>query len=140
MPDSNHKPEIAIALSDFQAFASFRSFDKIASSVNSISELQEALGEKAKLFSSSSSGSEEDLRNAIRTILDRNLNESPAMSRLVASLVKKCKEQGDKALGQHDAGLAETFIMLNDDYEGDAAAFVCAFFMNLYKLKVGECK
>jgi mannose-6-phosphate isomerase class I len=65
------------------------------------------------------------------------------MEQLVHQLADRCKKDGDSALqvdtGSSDAGLAQTFLLVNEDYPGDAGAFICAFFMNLFKLKAGEC-
>jgi len=140
LPDDNHKPEIGLALSEFWAFASFREMKVIRQSVERIEELKEALGDSAKQFLEGEE-SEDKLREAVRTVLQRGKDEQSKMGDLVKKLAKRCKEEGDKAIGGADVdkGLAEAFVMLNDDYEGDAGAFICAFFMNLYKLQPGEC-
>ena len=44
-PDPNHKPELAIALTDFQAMCGFRPFNEIAHKVETVSELRCVLGE-----------------------------------------------------------------------------------------------
>jgi mannose-6-phosphate isomerase len=64
LPDSNHKPEIALALTDFQAFASFRPFHQIRSFVERVPELKEALGEMAQRVLSESP-SEDLLRETV---------------------------------------------------------------------------
>jgi len=46
-PDPNHKPELAIALTDFQAMCGFRPFNEIACKVETISELHSVVGKDA---------------------------------------------------------------------------------------------
>lgn len=119
LPDANHKPEIGLALSEFWAFASFRPMDIIRDSVSRIPELKEALGKSADEFMDGDA-SETKLRKAVQTILQRGKDETDAMSKLVKALAKRCKDDGDSALGvqggkgQEDQGLAEVFCMLND--------------------------
>lgn len=168
MPDDNHKPEIGLALTDFDCFAAFRPFGSIQASVQAVPELRQALGAVADEVVKGPA-SEALLRKSVSTvrpdfdrqphvfanstsrlpghvcgqILNRRLHESDEMTALTSKLASRCKEQGDEAVGGISApenkGLAETFVNLNDDYPGDCGAFVCAFFMNLYRLKAGEC-
>lgn len=46
-PDPNHKPELAIALTDFQAMCGFRPFHEIAHKIETVSELRSAMGKDA---------------------------------------------------------------------------------------------
>ena len=46
-PDPNHKPELAIALTDFQAMCGFRPFNEIAHKVEIVTELQCVVGKDA---------------------------------------------------------------------------------------------
>ena len=46
-PDPNHKPELAIALTDFQAMCGFRPFHEIVCKVERISELCSVIGKDA---------------------------------------------------------------------------------------------
>ena len=46
-PDPNHKPELAIALTDFQAMCGFRPFHEIAYKVETVSELRSVVGKDA---------------------------------------------------------------------------------------------
>jgi len=143
LPDDNHKPEIGLALSEFWAFASFRPMQVIRDSVRRVFELREIMGKEEAEEFMQGEVSEDKLRSAVSKILQRGKDDEAAKL-LVISLAKKCKAQGDAALGvngdegKEDQGLAQVFGMLNDDYEGDLGAFVCTFFMNLYKLQPGE--
>ena len=44
--DPNHKPELAIAISDFEGFCGFRPFGEIQGYLASVSELREMIGEE----------------------------------------------------------------------------------------------
>ena len=46
-PDPNYKPELAIALTDFQAMCGFRPFHEIAHKVETVSELRSVVGKDA---------------------------------------------------------------------------------------------
>lgn len=117
LPDDNHKPEIGLALSEFWAFASFRETEVIRDSVKRIPELKEALGDSANDFLEGSP-TQNKLRKAVAKVLQRGKDESDQMAQLVKGLAKRCKADGDKALGvsgdSADKGLAEVFCMLND--------------------------
>lgn len=52
--DNNHKPEIAIALTDFEAFCNFRPHDEIVQAIESETILLEVIGkERFERFSNS---------------------------------------------------------------------------------------
>ena len=46
-PDPNHKPELVIALKDFEGFCGFRPFEEIRAFVSSVAELRVLVGEEA---------------------------------------------------------------------------------------------
>ena len=61
--DPNHKPELAIAISNFEGFCGFRSFIEIRRFVEEMAELREMLGEEVCSVMSSCVGNE---RNALQ--------------------------------------------------------------------------
>ncbi len=66
-PDPNHKPELAIAVSEFIGFCGFRPFDEIQSFVATIPELQRVVGkENCKTMTSMSESG--DTKAALRSV------------------------------------------------------------------------
>ena len=45
-PDDNHKPEMAIAITEFEAFCGFKPLDQLARSLTNIPELNSIIGQE----------------------------------------------------------------------------------------------
>lgn len=67
LPDDNHKPEIGLALTDFDCFAAFRPFESIQASIQAIPELHQALGSTADAMLKGEA-SEELLRKGVSVV------------------------------------------------------------------------
>lgn len=69
-PDPNHKPELAIALTEFEGFCGFRPFNEIQGFVASVPELQRVVGrESCDLMTSQlEAGSEGDRKAALKAV------------------------------------------------------------------------
>lgn len=123
LPDSNHKPEVGLALTEFEAFAAFRPYETIQASIKAIPELRQALGPVADEIIKGP-GSEELLRKGCSAILNRRLHESSYMESLVKGLSARCKQQGDEAVAHisvpENKGLAEIFVRIDHVRFNDA--------------------
>ncbi|ORY20918.1 putative mannose-6-phosphateisomerase [Naematelia encephala] len=146
-PDTNHKPEIAVCLSDkFLGFAGFRPSKVIRSLVVAVPEIDQ-LPSKAKdaiqAFIASASDSTEVMRKAWQAVIEMEGSEVEAA---VKAFSQRVKTQGVDAFSdvgdELDKGERENLVVaaqsLDKYYPGDGSAFATLFFMNLVELKKGE--
>jgi len=133
--DSNHKPEIAVAISDgFRGFVGFRQPDAIAQDLKDVPELQEAIADDTAVERFQQEQSKESLKVVFTKLLTADQTE---ISRIVSKLVSRVERQGGKALGG-DEERAEVIKTLSQQYPGDVGVLAAPFFMNLVTLNKGE--
>ncbi|KIR97804.1 mannose-6-phosphate isomerase, class I [Cryptococcus deuterogattii 2001/935-1] len=139
--DINHKPEIAICLSDrFLGFASFRPYKDIVSLLKSVQEtslLPSSLQESIKSFISAPSAKTlqptwegfiklGDNEKSIKTFSDRVLSQGP-------------KAFEDVHIEEEDKNRLVRAVELGKKYNpGDAGLFSSLLFLNLVELKKGQ--
>ncbi|KIR33080.1 mannose-6-phosphate isomerase, class I [Cryptococcus deuterogattii MMRL2647] len=139
--DINHKPEIAICLSDrFLGFASFRPYKDIVSLLKSVQEtslLPSSLQESIKSFISAPSAKTlqptwegfiklGDNEKSIKTFSDRVLSQGP-------------KAFDDVHIEEEDKNRLVRAVELGKKYNpGDAGLFSSLLFLNLVELKKGQ--
>ncbi|XP_075747370.1 mannose phosphate isomerase [Rhipicephalus microplus] len=127
-PDSNHKPEIAIALTDFEAFCSFRPLQEITNLLKGLPELREVLGPLAE----QSLSSKAELHTWFKAVITAPAKVFlPQLNKLTERLEKNVEAVG---IPQE---LASVFLRVHKSYPNDIGCFVI-FFLNYVKLKPGE--
>lgn len=124
-PDSNHKPEVVIALTKFEALCCFRPLDQINAFVLGIPELCEVVG-PAPI------SCKEDLRRAFIALMTspREIFE-PALEKLLARLADP-----DASEVVPDP-LRDVLLRVSKQYPGDIGLFNL-FFFNYLILEPGE--
>lgn len=133
--DSNHKPEIAVAISDgFRGFVGFRELEAIALDLKEVPELQEAIADNPAVERFQQAPSKEGLKAVFTKLLTADQAE---VSRIVSKLVSRVERQGGETFGG-DEEKAEVIKTLNQQYPGDVGVLVAPFFMNLITLNKGE--
>uniref|UniRef100_A0A0X3PLY5 mannose-6-phosphate isomerase n=2 Tax=Schistocephalus solidus TaxID=70667 RepID=A0A0X3PLY5_SCHSO len=136
--DDNHKPELAIALSDFEALLCFRTLEEILVFCRGIPELQGLL--KTDLCQTD----REDEKALIKRLYS-HLMSSPAdeVHEAVTTLATRLEREGTIVLpqpapvGLHLQDLSALFLRLNQQFPGDVGCF-SIFFFNYVKLRPGE--
>lgn len=122
-PDSNHKPEIAIALTDFEALCCFRPLEEISSFVRGVPELKSVVG-------ALTIESKADLKKAFSTLMTCPPDVfQPQLEKLSARLGKPDEVVPDD--------LRQIVRRLSSQYPGDIGIFNL-FFLNFVKLTPGE--
>lgn len=116
--DDNHKPEMAIALGDFEALCGFRRAEKIAEFAQKFEGFADLIGE-----------------------VNINENEKDAIKGAFEKLMKSSKEEVKNSIEKmpkdsNDSDL-KLFHRLNSQYPNDVGVF-CVFFLNHFTLKSGE--
>ncbi|TGJ80023.1 hypothetical protein E0Z10_g8741 [Xylaria hypoxylon] len=149
-PDDNHKPEMAIAITDFEGLCGFRPLGEIAHFLASVPALRQLVGEDAsKSFIATVRGQENDdsskeqnkraLRSAFSALLQSSPEEVASASK---SLVSEAESKGaDFAdCGTNSTSgetMARLVTRLNQQFPDDIGLFVL-FFLNYVTLSPGE--
>mmetsp|Transcript_74224 Transcript_74224/g.131244 ORF Transcript_74224/g.131244 Transcript_74224/m.131244 type:complete len:434 (-) Transcript_74224:81-1382(-) len=138
--DPNHKPEIAIALTDdFQALCGFRPVSELVAIMAHVPELVAVVGEEASKELSNSLGDRSKESDALRKAYTRMMHSSEEVVRKQVQLLKTRAEAG--AGDRSPVSLKETFALVSKLYAqyGDDIGIFSIFFMNHVHMKVGEC-
>ncbi|CAH8502226.1 unnamed protein product [Dicrocoelium dendriticum] len=142
--DPNHKPELAIALTPFEALLAFRHPSEIALFCQGIPELLQIVGSEcvADLFAVAE---QEECTNVAIKAAYQTLMKTD--EELVASLVTRLRERllsGDRLLADlpvydndYMVKISEVFVRLATDYPGDVGCFNL-FFLNYIVLEPGQ--
>ena len=95
-PDPNHKPELAIAVSEFEGFCGFRPFSEIQTFVTSIPELQSLVGKETSdlMTNLPEDGGKEERQAALKSVF----------TALMSSCVDKVKQELEKLIGRLTSG------------------------------------
>ncbi|KAH7025714.1 mannose-6-phosphate isomerase [Microdochium trichocladiopsis] len=151
-PDDNHKPEMALAITDFEGLCGFRPLAEIAHFLSALPALRELVGEEtAKSFietvrgqagSDSSEPTPENkqlLKDAFAALMKSSQDDiSKAAKALVADAESKGAEFADGGVEATPGSvLAELVPRLNKQFPDDIGLFVL-FFLNYVQLKPGE--
>ncbi|KAJ2976117.1 hypothetical protein NUW58_g8168 [Xylaria curta] len=151
-PDDNHKPEMAIAITDFEGLCGFRPLGEIAHFLASVPPLRQLVGEDAsKSFIATVRGQEksdspdsfEQNKRALRSAFSALMRSSPEdVASAAEHLVSEAKSKGaDFADGGTESTSGETMSRLvdrlNQQFPNDVGLFVL-FFLNYVALSPGE--
>ncbi|KAL7057470.1 hypothetical protein AAHC03_025626 [Spirometra sp. Aus1] len=136
--DDNHKPELAIALSDFEALLCFRPLEEILVFCRGIPELQGLL--KVDLSSTDGEGEKALIKRLYSLLMNSPAN---AVHAAVTTLAARLESEGTLVLPQPAPSgldlkdLSALFLRLNQQFPGDVGCF-SIFFFNYVKLRPGE--
>ncbi|KAI0440430.1 mannose-6-phosphate isomerase [Xylaria telfairii] len=151
-PDDNHKPEMAIAVTDFEGLCGFRPLGEIAHFLASVPSLRQLVGEDAsKAFIATVRGQEStgspdafaQNKRALRSAFAALMESSPEdVASAAKSLVSEAEAQGagfanggtESTSGETMSGLVSR---LNKQFPDDVGLFVL-FFLNYVTLSPGE--
>ncbi|KAG4306542.1 hypothetical protein PORY_000530 [Pneumocystis oryctolagi] len=145
-PDANHKPEMAIALTPFEALCGFRPVHEIVSFVTSVRAFRELLGDSASVFIHEQQVNQEKykesvqncfaLRNLLHTMLTQTAEHIKiCINQLLLDIHEKRQDKNEYTNMYKDA--YEVILRLNDQFPGDVGIF-CVFLLNHVRLMPGE--
>ena len=133
--DSNHKPEMTIALTDFTGFCGFRPLPEISRFLSIVPELSTLVGPAVKAFQSSFATSPSEGKAALRELFTALMtSKQDDIAAQAELLIDRAKNDG--TLGDNE-GLAKLLVELDSQFPKDIGLF-CAFFLNYVKLRPGE--
>lgn len=147
--DANHKPELAIALRDFEGFCGFRPVHEILTFLQSVPELKtavqldEAMMEKVQSAAAQQADDTPEAAARIRTALrvafgalmraKKEVYESQVYT--IAERYRKARDAG-RPLEVSDE-VAEMVVRLHSQFPGDIGV-LCTFFLNIVRLSPGQ--
>ena len=131
--DPNHKPELAIALTPFEALCGFRPISEIKNYLKIIPELCAAIGDNktTTLISSDESTLRDSLKNCFASLMSQNKEIIAKLLYQFLDRLSKLDKNARKVLN------ADLFERLHKDYPGDVGCFVI-YFLNYMTLQPGE--
>lgn len=137
-PDSNHKPEIAIALTSFEALCGFRPYNEIVESLTHIPELQAVVGsDKVERFKEAAT---EAPSSANLMAVNLQMVFTALMTCDVTALhiqLKNLVQRASKEPRQTGRLQADLLLRLHTQFPGDVGCFVI-YFLNHIMLQPGE--
>ncbi|KAI1490230.1 mannose-6-phosphate isomerase [Biscogniauxia mediterranea] len=151
-PDDNHKPEMAIAITEFEGLCGFRPLGEIAHFLSSVAPLRQLVGEDtAKAFIATVRGQENDdssesttqNKRALQSAFAALMKSSPediasATKSLVAEAESKGAEFADGGIESTSGKVMSDLVTrLNKQFPDDIGLFVL-FFLNYVQLSPGE--
>mmetsp|Transcript_67647 Transcript_67647/g.188764 ORF Transcript_67647/g.188764 Transcript_67647/m.188764 type:complete len:570 (+) Transcript_67647:77-1786(+) len=163
--DANHKPEIAIALTDFEALCGFRPVSELVGLLNAVPELSSMIGGEAAEMLSNANGDPRAESIALKQAYSSMMHRSDDVARdHVEALIKRAaaavsadpleraetlqpplcpdgplpRTRTQTAPHAMPSDLAELAIRLHGQFGNDIGIF-SIFFMNYVRMHAGEC-
>lgn len=145
-PDDNHKPEMAIAVTDFEGFCGFKPLDQISATLKAVPEFLAIVGtDVADKFSQNIQkdaviGSEEDKANRalLQEVFGRVMNSPDAVIAEKAALLVSRAQSEPQTFNALAPGLAELILRLNKQFPNDIGLFCGCMLLNHVHLNAGE--
>lgn len=143
-PDDNHKPEMAVTLTDFEGLCGFKPLDEIADELNRIVELRNIVGEEVSnefthnIHSGAMKGSKEDKENKklLQAVFSKVMN---APDNVIAENARGLVKRAHQRPGDFNkTDLPDLIIRLNEQFPDDVGLFCGCLLLNHCKLHAGE--
>ena len=116
-PDPNHKPELAIAVSEFEGFCGFRPFSEIQTFVSSVPELQSLIGKETSELMTNfpEGGGKAESKAALKSVF----------TALMSCCVERVKEELEKLIERLTSGDSKGALIINIKYQISVCVCVC---------------
>lgn len=145
-PDDNHKPEMAIAVTDFEGFCGFKPLDQIAATLAAVSEFRDVIGEDvaaeftAGIKPAAEVGSADDTANRrlLQKVFGRLMNSADDVIAAKAAELVARAENAPAMLDALAPELADLVLRLNKQFPNDIGLFCGCMMLNHVRLNVGE--
>ncbi|EDO14769.1 hypothetical protein Kpol_312p8 [Vanderwaltozyma polyspora DSM 70294] len=143
-PDDNHKPEMAIAVTDFEGFCGFKPLEELAEELKTLPEFLAIVGkETADNFINNikpnvENGSQEDIENRklLQSIFSKVMNATDAEIETQAKLLIERAQNHPADFARKE--LPELLIRLNEQFPNDVGLFCGGLMLNHCTLQSGE--
>jgi mannose-6-phosphate isomerase len=146
--DANHKPEMVIALTRFEALYGFRPITELSELLTCLHPFQDLVGSEAtyevRLAKERAEAGDEDqeltreaIRQAFKAILQANSEKVEASTRHLVRIANECVVNGAETSGFRSPKLAQAITQLSAQYPDDIGLIIMLF-MNHVELEAGE--
>jgi len=132
--DDNHKPEMAIAITPFEALCSFQRATSIVANCAACPELVELIGEDSVGALDQAATSEDDAKPALRQLYTRLMTAAP---HVVAQKLSNLISRIEATVEMLRAPVDTLALRLHTQYPADVGVF-CVYLLNYICLKPGE--
>jgi mannose-6-phosphate isomerase len=134
--DSNHKPEMTIALSDFESLCGFCPHEEIVSALQDNPELRECCGTEAS--DGYITSTPENRKEALKTVFTGLMTAyRPLVHETLARMVARLEKKEESSLPSSLSEKEQLVLRLNQQWPGDVGVFA-AWFLNYITLKKGQ--
>ncbi len=134
-PDSNHKPELAVALGPFTALVGFKSFSEIVETLKNYPEIEEFIGSSVAEEVISKMQNYCEVKEGLRELFSTLIRNSISRPDTFHNCLNRLKERLSGGQGQ-SAEVEKLFLELSSKYE-DIGLFAI-FFLNVVHLERGQ--
>lgn len=134
-PDDNHKPEMAIALTDFEGFCGFRPLNEISTFLHEVTEFTELVG--TDMIAVFDKLEKKEPKEALKAVFTAVMKAPEArVAELSTRLAARAAEEKGNFVG--GAALAELLVRVNEQFPEDVGLFCGGLMLNYVTLKKGE--
>lgn len=145
-PDDNHKPEMAIAVTDFEGFCGFKPLKELAVTLQTIPELNEIIGADiveefvSQIKPDAEIGSSDDVANRklIQKVFGKLMNTDESVIQTKAKSLVERTSTDPELFKKIDSRLPNLIQRLNKQFPNDIGLFCGCLLLNHVDLKVGE--
>ncbi|TIA97260.1 hypothetical protein E3P96_03435 [Wallemia ichthyophaga] len=136
--DSNHKPEMAIALTEFKGFCGFRPKEQIVHFLDNVKEFR-AFVEEKDVQDLKTASSDKEIKDALKRVFSGVMSApQDKITELTKAIVSRYTSQTHEDIaGDSIYAVRQLVLTLNDQFPGDIGIF-CTFLLNVVQLKPGE--
>ena len=127
--DANHKPEMTLAETEFEALCGFVAGDVLAANLISVPELRAVVGQAAADAFAASPGGKDELRAVFTALMTA---DGDVVAAQVDALAARLHAKPDKT------PVDALACRLNEQYPKDVGV-LCAYVLNYLALKPGQC-
>ncbi|XP_031108042.1 mannose-6-phosphate isomerase 1 isoform X2 [Ipomoea triloba] len=135
--DSNHKPEMTLALTDFEALCGFVSFGELKVVLQTVPEIGEVVGNAyvEQLINLNEQDGAENAKLTLRLLFTKLMSSSKdVISKVISKLISRLNKKNEQ---RNLCEKEQLVLRLEKQYPGDVGV-LAAFLFNYVKLKAGE--
>ncbi|KAG7668228.1 hypothetical protein KSW81_002126 [Nannochloris sp. 'desiccata'] len=134
--DSNHKPEMTIALSNFESLCGFCPHEKIVSALQENPELRECCGTEAS--DGYITSTPENRKEALKAVFTGLMTAyRPLVHKALVRMISRLEKKKESSLPSPLSEKEQLVLRLNQQWPGDVGV-LAAWFLNYITLKQGQ--
>ncbi|KAL6178515.1 hypothetical protein ACLB2K_050033 [Fragaria x ananassa] len=135
--DDNHKPEMALAITHFQALCGFITLEELKAVLDNVPEIVQVVGSEVanQVFDTTNEDGEDKVKSVLRLIFTQLMS---ATKEIVTTATTKLKNRLHMENQVRQLTEKEQLVLELERQYHDDIGVICAFFLNYVKLSPGE--